>query len=983
MPTRWFWKNWSPIDQRLFWLLTSVGIGSLTLVCYTYFQNPSLAFVWEQFQQIELIEIPLHNFTVGLSSVVLPADNLLLFETFSGSALQPLNWIFYVLLAGVTVGLLIFITFISTLKRYAFLAGIGFSILILVNLHLEALVLFGLTNKLTTGIVVMVYAGTAYFFQSIRTHYSFHTRLSCFIAITFLIGVVVFFFSGVEQPFLHIAANSLLTGMAMSVVFILMVSHEIIAVFVSIVTNSRNPTRSAFHFFIVSAIYFTNLVITYLIREKYIYWDIFTVNSFFLLAISALLGLWGVRNRESLYADAVENPIHVIFLYLGFLLTSFSTICFALGTDSTTLIASFDDIILFSHLGYGIIFIAYVTSNFGPMLLANVQVYKILYKPTTMPFFTFRIASIMATFAFLSYSSPLTTYFGRAYAAHYNAFGDLLFTQGDATTAEAYYRKSIASRNQNHHAHYALATLYSTQLEPTKELKEYDNIIKNTPTEISYLNISDIYSLNGNYAATQEVLTEGLKFFKTSGILSNAQALTYYQIGLLDSSLYYFQKARKNSLTKATAETNLFATSVKLKLQFPADSLLKIINSRDVGVQSNALALANAQQLPLNIPVQLPKDTLLTVKYATLLCNQLTNKANKIDTAQLAPIVTLAKKIGNENFKEYLLVAVAQSYYKHEMTKKALEINRELAYSTGQGKYFNLLGIWFLEQADPLTAANYFKIAEEKEIAGAEFNKALSYTEADSLGRAIPLWKSLLNSKDTIVRLQAATYLKVLELPVAKYQTLTDKEKYGLLHYRVSLTDSALFQKISESISDKDIRAKAIFERSVKWYQQDELSLALDYLALLRGMKLRDKKLADDILIFNLMINAQTKNWEVVKDRLKIGLPEGYTNQKIYFSALLAEVAGKPAEAKTNFTYLATANFLFEEGMLASSLYTAKNDPDKLNAYTVLVNALLARPNSVKLLKAYVKQASSLGFEDEAQQALNKLKKLIPQKSIQ
>ncbi len=977
MLTRWFWKNWSPADQRLFWCLASMSIGFIILFCYTYFQNPSLAFVWEQFQQIELVELPIRNFTIGLSTIDFPVDNLLLFETFSGSSLQPLTWIFYLLLVGVVIGLLIFITFITTLQRYSFLAGSGFVILILVSFQFDGLQIFGLANKVVPGIIILLYAGTAYYFQSIQRHASFHFRLALFTAITILVGATLFFFSQVEQPFLHLAANSLLTAVAMCIVFILMVSHEIVALFVLIVSGSRNTSKSALHFFLLSAIYFANLVITYLIRERYIFWDIYTVNSFFLLAVSAVLGVWGVRNRESLYQDSVENPVHVVFLYLGFLVTTFATIGFSIATDSTTLTESLNDIILFCHLGYGIIFIAYVTSNFGPMLLANVQVHKILYKPSAMPFFTYRIAGIMATFAFLSFSSPLSTYFDRVFAAKYNAFGDLLLNQGDQSSAEAYYRKSISHRNNNHHARYSLATLYAAQLEPNKELKEYESIIKRMPTEISYLNLSDIYSLNGNYSQTQEVVKEGLKIFKTSGALANAQALNFYEIGLLDSALHYFQKARKHPLTKATAETNLFATSVKLKLAFPADSLLILLQSKDMGTKSNALALANAQQLPLDVNVQLPTDTLLTVKFATLLCNQLTNKASKIDTAHLASIARLARKPGNENFKEYLLAATAQSYYHHQLIKKALDIIRELAYSTGQGKYFNLLGIWFLEQADPLTAARYFKIADEKQIAGAEFKKALGYTEADSISTAMPIWKSLISSKDSLVRREAAIYLKVLEASLDQHNTLSDTEKYGLCRYRVSLRDSSLFQKIVQSIADEDLRAKAIFERSYKWYQLDEIQKASYYLASLRGTKLRDKKLADDLLIYNLLLNAQLKNWQVIGERIKIGLPEGYQNEKIYLNALLDEAAGKSAEAKTKFAYLSNANYLFEEGMLASAIYFSKNDPDKLEAYTILVNALLARPNSIRLLKVYSQQASILGFEEEAQESLNKLKSLL------
>ncbi|MBI3218065.1 MAG: hypothetical protein HYZ44_00985 [Bacteroidetes bacterium] len=983
MNTLWFWKKWSKNDQNLFWLLSILGLSAFIVFVYTYLQNPSLAFNWEQFQQIELIETPIRSFSVGLSSIDLPADNLVLFETFSGSSLQSTPWLYYALLLGVTVGFLFFVTFISTLKRFSFLGAIGFLILMLVSFHWESLLVLGISHKAISGVVIALYAGTAYYFQSFRTHHSFITRLITFTAITFIIGLAVFFLSAVPQPFLILSGNTLLVATAMSIVFAIMVSHEIVAFFVAVITSSRTPTKSAMHFFLISAIYFVNLTITFLIREKYIFWDIITVNSFFLLAVSAVLGIWGVRHRESLYADAVENPIHAVFLYLSFLLTAFTTIGFSIGTDNSPLIETLSEVILFVHMGYGIIFLAYVTANFGPMLMANVHVYRILYKPSAMPFFTFRAMGTIATFAFLSFSSPLLSYFDRAIAAVYNAQGDIQFNQSELTTAEAYYRKSLAYRNRNHHAHYALATLYATQLEPIKEMKEYEGLLSTTPSEATFLNLNDIYSTNGNYSKNQEVLKEGLSIFNGSGLLANAQGLNYYQIGLLDSSLYYFQKSRKSSFTKITAETNIFATSVKLNLKFPADSLLQLIGSHDAGVQSNAIALANAQRLPLQVNFEIPKDTVLNLKIATLLCNQLTNQANTIDTLQLRKIATLARKPINANFKEYLLSSVAQAYYQQDQIKKAIDIIREMAYSTDQGKRYNLLAIYFLEQGDALTAARYFKIAHDKKVPGAQLREAIAYSETDSIREALPLWRSLISSTDSLERQQAKVYLKILERPVTSWEELTDVEKNGLCHYRVSLADSVLFQKIANSINDNDLRARAIYERSKKWYRLDEVQLAINELQLLRGAQLKSKSLADEILVLNLFLSTVTQQWDFIESKLKEGLPSEFKNESTYLATLLALHTGKGNEVQSSIAYLAEANLLFEEGLILAANYYTKDTTDRLKPYSILVNGLLANPNSVRLLKEHSKLSAALGFDEEAQQSLTKLKQLMSTKRFE
>jgi Tfp pilus assembly protein PilF len=975
MQSLWFWSNWHAGERRVFWILVLACVAAITFFCYAYFQYPSLTFIYEQFQEMKLIEVVLRTFKVGLSTVEVPSDKLLLVETFAGSELQPIPWVFYVFLFCLAIGLLLFLTFISTLKRYSFLAGMGLFILVVVNFHWEVLLLFGLTNKMGTIVVILLYGIPAYYFQSFRTECTFNFRLMIFAVSTIVLAISVSLVSRVPSPFLHLAVNGLTTGMVMSIIFILMISHEIAASFVSIVTSVQKPRRTAAHYYIISAIYLSNLLITYLIREKYLYWNIFTINSFLLLTISSIVGLWGLRKREPLYSETVGAISTVTFLYLGFLVTTFATIGFCFATHSTTMMEGFDDVILFTHLAYGIIFTAYVTANFGPMLLANLPVHKILYKPSTMPFFTFRTGSLIATFAFLSYSYPLTTYFDRATAAYYNEYGDVYQWQGDDITAEAYYKKSIGDRNQNHHAHYALATLYTSQLDPAKALKEYTTIIKNTPSEISYVNLSDAYQSGHNHKRAGELLTEGLRMFPGSGVLLNAQALNYYELGLFDSSLLYFQKARRNSFAKATAETNLFAIAAQMKLKFPADSLLKLLGSEETGAQSNALALASIQQLSIDLQFTLPKDSILDVKDASLLANHLTTQS-EMDTALLAPIVSLVRKEGNSNFKEYLLVAAAHSYYMHGMVRKATDLLREMAFTTGSGKYFQLLGVWLLEQDNPATAALYFKEAQQKGIYSARYLQALAWTEADSLALAAPLWDSLAALNDSLTVVRASLYTTIINSGRQNILNGSDEVKYGFCKYRLGLADSILFHELVMSIQDEELRARAIVDRSQKWFAQDEPNRAIAYLALLKGSKLADKSLADDILFYNLMLAAETSNWDFVRKKLAEELPEGYVNEKIYLKALLDWQEGRQDEAQRKFNYLKDANVQFEEAMLAAANFYSK-DADKLLSYSILVNALLAKPNSIKLLKAYVMVAVTLGFDEEARLSVVKLKKLM------
>jgi hypothetical protein len=112
-------------------------------------------------------------------------------------------------------------------------------------------------------------------------------------------------------------------------------------------------------------------------------------------------------------------------------------------------------------------------------------------------------------------------------------------------------------------------------------------------------------------------------------------------------------------------------------------------------------------------------------------------------------------------------------------------------------------------------------------------------------------------------------------------------------------------------------------------------------------------------------------------------LKKYYRNELIYWQALLDEMDGELNKVKESFNHLSKANLYFEEGIVAASQFFVKDTTiDRLKSYSMLVEGLLVRPNSVKLLKAYVKEAAIIGFDDEAQESLEKLKAILPRSSF-
>lgn len=306
---------------------------------------------------------------------------------------------------------------------------------------------------------------------------------------------------------------------------------------------------------------------------------------------------------------------------------------------------------------------------------------------------------------------------------------------------------------------------------------------------------------------------------------------------------------------------------------------------------------------------------------------------------------------------------------------------RDLAFTTGQEKYYRLLGVWMLEQNNPAVAARYFKMAFEKNP-GVLFKLALANAEADSLRLALANWDSLLNSKMKFESEFASMMTRVLRTKSLNANS-SDEEKYYFCRYRVQLLDSNLFFAVANSIGDKYLRVSSFVDRAQKWFDFDEAATAMSYLkkgiAHLGGdgQVRSNTNLQSKILSLQVMLAADLQDWPLVESKLRDSSSISL-NQRIYLQALLAEARGNAAEAKMNYNYLAHANAQFEDALVASSRFFSSDTTDRLKSYSILLNGLLVKPNSVKLLKYHVLQAASLQFESEAQESLSKLEAILP-----
>ncbi len=980
-----FWKTWGKPNQIFFWLLTITLFFSIVFFWYSYYSNPAPVITWDQFQQLNTEEVPVRMFSKGIFEIPVYGETYLIYQILGGSELNPNTTASYLFLVIFSISVLALIAVISSLNRFWFIVGMGIFCLIFMTFRLEVIQIFGITTRIFPLTILLLFCLLAYYFHSIKTESSFITRFISFGAVYLLLVGSVYFFGKVENPLLHLSVNGFALGTLVTFIFILMVAHEIPAAFINVITQGSRQSKSMQHFLVIIGFYLINLLLAYGIKIGYINLNIWVIDLYLLFTCSAILGIWGFRQREPLYESILSaNPMGTYFI-LAMALMSFGTIGYFMSTANDTILTVIKDLIIYSHLGYGIIFLLYVISNFGSMLTKNLQVHKVLYKPNTMPYFSFRFMGLICTFGFLVFDTNWRTPFNQIFAAYQNSYGDLYLAQGNAETAEAYYTKSVLFRNQNHHAHYALAGIKAARLEPGKELEEWKIASESYPPEQTIINLTDAYRRSGKTSEALAAIEQANRNLSDHAALFNAKGLIYAQLKMSDSALLAFQQARQSNYMKEIAETNLLAASVRFKITHPADSLLLLLGSDKEGPKTNALALANVQNLPIQIEFNLGSDTSLSATKAAFICNYFINQREAVDTTLINQAVELARRPINDSFKEHILIASAHAYYAQGRVKRAFELTREVAYRTGTGKYFYLLGNWALEQGNPEIAGNYFAIAKEKQVPGALFGEALAHTEANNFIDARTRWDSLVNSPDSSYKSAATRISKVLTATSSQLASFDDETRYLYCRYKIAVEDSTQFLRVANSIQNEELKARALVEYSRQWFAIDEFEAANRYLNLMEGLTPSRESTLAEFYYLNCMLLARAQDWDELKKQISTVslLKKFYRNELIYWQALLDEKEGKREEVGKKYEYLGKANMYFEEGVVAASQFFASDTTlDRLKAYSMLVEGLLVKPNSVKLLKAYIKEAAIIGFDDEAAESLEKLKSILPRSSF-
>lgn len=978
-----FWRDWSPSQRIFFYLFAGAFVVTLGLMWWGYFVQPQPTIELQTIVEAELSEIAVDQVHQGMVDLPVTGNNYIIFQRQLGGPIQPSMAVatgYALLLALFVIAML---SVISTLSKFYYLLGMGVFILFVTTLSPELLGVFGNFGKTFTVVILMLYGLTSFYLFYFQTTASFTIRVLAFTGVTIVLALTIAFFNASGVPFLYLSTYATQAGLVMVALLTITASHEILAGFLFIVTQGNTRTRSVQHFGIAATIYLVNLILTYCIRFKYLDWDILTINLLLLLTISAILGIWGIRQRQKTYEGIIDADPYAVYAYLVAAAFAFGTIAMLEFNGNDSPLAGIEDIIIFSHLGFGFIFLTYLFSNFLSLMLKNYSVHKVLYAPTNMPFFTFRLGGLVATVSLLIYNTWQVPVHNMV-AGYYNQLGDLYTKVKVPTIANAYYEEARTYGFRGHHANYALANIEGSRLNLPLERERFEDASYVRPTPMSVLNWAQAYQASGNNVNAIIALREGMKKLKETSSAENTLALLYARAGLRDSAETYFERAKKGK-AQALSTANVIGTNALGWTNIPLDSGLRDTHP---ATETNLLALANGQGRVVT-SFQLPSDTVLTLAKAAAISNYLLNQRHQVDTGFVTSVVNLARRGGNSGFKESILFSAALALYQSGEVKRAFQLMEEVTVQSDvKGKYNYIMTLWALEKREAKRALAYAEFAASQGFRRAPIAHAVGLTEGirtkdSKMSDALAIWDSVTRGTDTVARRVAYDMQKVLSSRPQDWATFSDNEKYAFARYRYTLQDSLKAFELISTLSNDDLKARMLLELAQDLLDADQYHAAHHMLERIAGLSLSDPEIGKQMALMELVTVAATRSPAAVIEavtQLPFELKGKDRRYKILFDAWSAEVAGDSVRATQQYEWLATHDPFFEDGVLSAARYFRAKG---FVAYNLLSEAMLYHPSSLRIRKAYALESARRGFRNYSEVAIDELKPVMGEKEWQ
>ncbi|MDX5419123.1 MAG: hypothetical protein LPK09_07890 [Hymenobacteraceae bacterium] len=983
-----FWNRWDADTRYPYLFLLILAVLALLLGVYHYFTGESTAFAWDKLPELQVVQVPVHEFNRLLEPFTLYVDGYLLTEQYDVAMPMVNTFAAIAVLVIMAISLAFYTAAISTMQRIPYFAGMLLLMLLLASFNLDLLGVIGNSTGQTTLLLFIVFfAVVSYAFQAFYQQVSFSLRVLAMLGLVGLLGALVFMESDFPPLLttLHLVNYSSLGLIVASFLFMIWVGYENINALLWINTQASKPERrfSMWQFVLVSLLYLLNLLLLYLRHVGYLKGDdLFYVNAYFVLMLSVVAGFWGMKQREAFYGRLFPFKPTGAVLYLVFAIITFLSIGYAYATSNDSLTVLFHDLIVYTHLAFGVFFFVYIMANFGRLIEQRLQVYKIVYQPKRLPVYTiFTMGAILL--AILVMRTQYRVYF-YAYAGYYSYLGDLYRTSDNSILAERFYQESDLYDVNNVKANFSLSSMYREMGQRNNEILSLQESLQKRPNPKLYVRLANLYDLKQFFFEKLYVLQQGAAAFPESGEIYNNLALLYAQTSVTDSVEYYFDLAQKHASEQDVVRSNRLAFYTRHAMPEEAKELVAEIRSTKYKpLRSNMSALNQllGRSREANEDAFEP-DSLEQVADMTLFYNNTIGSVNNGDTSLLKPINRYLASRENQLFMEDLLYLKGLVHHYDGRPKEARSVVENLALSaTGRsGYYYNALGYWMMEEENYGAAASYFKEAKNLGFNQAFISHAYALALNHQTDAAMEALREVGFTEVESAIALAQSFLAVLDQsPVTIMAEAPDRDKVQyLIAYLPDLLPEDV-EGIVSSVKDKDLRREAMVARVDYYMEKKRWKLANEAIKEATVELRPEGELRSKLNLQQMRLWLYTKNYDLLVKRIdNLYLTPKDKRQKLYLRAKIAEVKGRDREAAERYDQ-ALSMLLYDERVVEdAAAFFARYSPTKMKAYDILLDGITYNPYSARLYKAYALESVDKGLVGYADQALVSLRSLLP-----
>ncbi|GGK66131.1 tetratricopeptide repeat protein [Rufibacter glacialis] len=984
-----FWPAVEPGRRFLYALLVALVLAAMAFGVYGFLYGQQTVFPLEKQPELFPAEAHLSPAAPLLTPMRVEVNAYLVTERYAMGAMQLPLWATWTYLAGLAVALTFFWTLASTLKRMPYYAAVLLGMLWLSTLNLDLLGIFSETSRILLVIALGALGVGSFLFQAFWTRVSFLLRFLVFSGLVGGLSLALFYFSPLPAPLtaLHVVNYSTLGSFVAAVLFMVLVAYENLHGLLWFNTQAQQPQRrfGLVQFVLISLLYLGNLLLLYLRQTGVVAFDFAGLDALVVLLFSALVGLWGLRQRQGQYARFFRFETEAAPLYLVLALLTFLGLGYALMLANDPLVQAYRSAVIATHLAYGVAFFIYVLVNFGPLIKQKLRVYKVVYDPRQLPYFTVYLMGTVLLFV-LVLRSNYALYFQHQ-AGYYNYLGDLYRqTEDRPLLAEQFYHEASTQSRNNLRSNYSLADMYHQAGSRTLELHQILEAQERKSSPEGYLRLASLFTSSSDLFEHLKVLQEGVKAFPAHAPLLNNLGLLYGTTAFSDSAGYYLDAALAQSEEPEVIQANQLAFLASHKFPKQAKEFSQQYRQGTYGpllTNRMAIALALGGPRPQQLPA-LPADSALSTQtFASFYNRQLFPGSQKDSSSTFNTLNTLLRQEENQPFLDDLTLVKAlllqQGTLSAPQPAQAKTTLEYLASSSGgaAGYYYDILGQWMLQGKLYPLAAEYFQKARQAGYRDAHLHAVIALALAGEYGQATQIALGDSNFPDPAQR-KAATQLAIVSQMTAEQAAgAPDSMKVQFLQMKALQLPLPQVEAVANGITTKTLAPVAALPLVQRYLQEGNTTTAGNLLRLHFPADFPKNRLKSEANVLQAQLWWKTGQAEELAKQLP-GLYFAPQNvgTKLYYQALLAQRNKNPKAATNLYNQLLKRAPWSEEGQLAAAdFFLAQKQPMK--AYDLLLEAIGYNPRSVVLRKAYIKVALGQGLREYALQGLEQLQPLV------